>query len=156
MAEPRGDKLFVNLGASQTRRRLKGFGHGVRKVQTAGRGQAVIIHTAQGKNLRELQLKFADVGYASHESDLGRPLGDLKNVGPSSVAVLHEAGLHTVADLERVGPVAAFRAVRRLHPDADLNLLWSLAAALRDLNRDELSDEIRDRLRRELDAGAVN
>ena len=32
MNEVKGDKLWVNLGASQTRRRLKGFGHGVRKV----------------------------------------------------------------------------------------------------------------------------
>jgi DNA transformation protein and related proteins len=65
MAEPKGDKLYVNLGASQVRRRLKGFGHGVRKVQTAGRNRAVIIHTARGQNLRELEAKFADVGYAS-------------------------------------------------------------------------------------------
>lgn len=49
MAEPKGDKLFVNLGASQVRRRLKGFGYGVRKVQSAGRNQAVIIHTANGR-----------------------------------------------------------------------------------------------------------
>ena len=35
-------KLFVNLGASQVRRRLKGFGHGVCKVETAGNNKAVI------------------------------------------------------------------------------------------------------------------
>jgi DNA transformation protein and related proteins len=62
MAEPKGDKLIVNLGASQVRRRLKGFGHGVRKVQTAGINRAVIIHTARGRNLDELEAKFADVG----------------------------------------------------------------------------------------------
>jgi hypothetical protein len=45
-------KLFVNLGASQARRRLKGFGHGVRKVESAGRNQAVIIHTATGRHLQ--------------------------------------------------------------------------------------------------------
>jgi hypothetical protein len=32
MPDPKGNKLFVNLGASQARRRIKGFGHGVRKV----------------------------------------------------------------------------------------------------------------------------
>jgi DNA transformation protein len=62
MPDPKGDKLFVNLGASQVRRRLKGFGHGVRKVQTAGRDRAVIIHTATGRHLHELEAKFADVG----------------------------------------------------------------------------------------------
>ncbi|MEX2185372.1 MAG: hypothetical protein WD875_01200 [Pirellulales bacterium] len=40
MSDPKGDKRFVNLGASQTRRRLKGFGHGVRKVQTNGHCRA--------------------------------------------------------------------------------------------------------------------
>jgi DNA transformation protein and related proteins len=65
MPDPKGDNLVVNLGASQTRRRLKGFGHGIRKVQAAGRGQAVIIHTATGRHLQELEAKFADVGFAS-------------------------------------------------------------------------------------------
>ena len=70
MAEPTGQRLFVNLGPSQARRRLKGFGHGVRKVQSAGRNQAVIIHTATGRHLAELEAKFADVGYADTQSGL--------------------------------------------------------------------------------------
>jgi len=37
MADPKGDKLYVNVSALQTRRRLRGFGHGVRKVQSAGK-----------------------------------------------------------------------------------------------------------------------
>lgn len=68
MPDPNGDKLFVNLGASQARRRLKGFGHGVRKVQSTGRNQAVIIHTAIGRHLEELQTKFADVGFSAAAS----------------------------------------------------------------------------------------
>ena len=60
-------KLFVNLGASQARRRLKGFGHGVRKVETAGSNKAVIIHTATSQHLRQLQAKFADVGFSETE-----------------------------------------------------------------------------------------
>jgi ubiquinone/menaquinone biosynthesis C-methylase UbiE len=70
MAEPKGDKLFVNLPASQVRRRLEGFGHGVRKVQSAGRNRAVIIHTAIGRHLEQLEAKFADVGCALTESEL--------------------------------------------------------------------------------------
>lgn len=53
--------------ASQARRRLKGFGHGVRKVQTGGKNQAVIIHTATGRHLEELKMKFADIGYWCRE-----------------------------------------------------------------------------------------
>jgi hypothetical protein len=66
-------KLFVNLGASQTRRRLKGFGHGVVKVETAGNNKAVIVHTATGKSLRQLAAKFADVGFAETEAGINKP-----------------------------------------------------------------------------------
>ncbi len=55
------NKLFVNLSASQTRRRLKGLGYGVRKVESADRNKAVIFHTATGDHLRELEAIFADV-----------------------------------------------------------------------------------------------
>jgi DNA transformation protein and related proteins len=70
MPDINGDKLYVGLGASQVRRRLKGFGHGVRKVQTAGRNQAVIIHTATGQHLCELKAKFADVRCSDSEQGL--------------------------------------------------------------------------------------
>ena len=70
MADPKGDKLYVNLSASQVRRRLKGVGYGVRKVHSAGRNMAVVIHTAVGHNLRALQAIFADVGSAATEHEL--------------------------------------------------------------------------------------
>ena len=74
MADPKGDKLFVNLGAAAVRRRLQGFGHGVRKVRSAGRGRALIIHTATGQHLTELEAKFADVACSRTEADLNPPL----------------------------------------------------------------------------------
>ena len=61
MADIKGERLLVNLGASQARRRLKHFGHGVRKVEAVGRGQSVIIHTATGEHLQELENFLADV-----------------------------------------------------------------------------------------------
>ena len=68
MSQIKGDRLYVRLSASQTRLRLKGRGFGVRKVQSAGRNEAVIIHTATGEHLRELCALFADV--------LDAPTGD--------------------------------------------------------------------------------
>ena len=53
--------LNVNLSASQTRKRLKGHGFGVRKVEATDRNRAVIIHTATGEHLRDLDALFADV-----------------------------------------------------------------------------------------------
>ena len=56
----RGNRLYVNLSASQARRRLAGYGFGVRKVRSNGRNEAVIIHTATGQHLRELRQLFIE------------------------------------------------------------------------------------------------
>ncbi len=61
MAEIKGERLFVNLSASQARRRLQGHGFGVRKVHSSGRNAAVIVHTATGQHLRDLRALFEDV-----------------------------------------------------------------------------------------------
>ena len=39
MTDIKGDQLYVNLGASQVRRRLKGYGFGVRKVFSDGKNR---------------------------------------------------------------------------------------------------------------------
>ena len=70
MTDIKGQHLFVNLSASQVRRRLEGFGHGVRKIQSAGKNRAVIIHTATGQHLEELDAVFDDVKLSSSEEDL--------------------------------------------------------------------------------------
>jgi DNA transformation protein len=70
MTDIRGDRLYVNLSASQVRRRLKGFGHGVRRIQSAGKNRAVIIHTATGQHVDELEAVFGDVQVSSSEEDL--------------------------------------------------------------------------------------
>jgi hypothetical protein len=69
MPDPQGDHLYVQASAAETRLRLKGFGHGVRKVHSAGRNRAVIIHTAAGRHLDELAARFADVGWSTREID---------------------------------------------------------------------------------------
>ncbi len=61
MKEYKGARLYVNLGPTQAKRRLQGRGFGVKKVQSAGRNQAVIIHTATGEHLRQLERLFGDV-----------------------------------------------------------------------------------------------
>jgi DNA transformation protein len=150
MADPKGYKLFVNLGASQARRRLKGFGHGVRKVQTAGRHQAVIIHTATGRHLQELQTKFADVGFSCAENDLSQPVENLKNIGLTTAAWLRDAGIATIGDLEALGPVTAFRRVKIRQPQAGLQLLWALAASLQDQDWRDLSADQKEQLQQQL------
>ena len=57
----KGFRLYVALGASKARHRLKGHGFGVRKVHSDGKDRAVIIHTATGDHLRQLEALFQDV-----------------------------------------------------------------------------------------------
>jgi DNA transformation protein and related proteins len=66
MADIKGDRLFVNLSANQTRKRLQGHGFGVRKVHSNGRNRAVIIHTATGQHREELHALLADVISSEH------------------------------------------------------------------------------------------
>jgi DNA transformation protein and related proteins len=153
MPDPKGDHLFVNVGPSQARRRLKGFGHGVRKIQSAGRNRAVVIHTAMGRHLKELEAKFADVGFSYSENDISEPIGNLPNLGPSSASWLIDAGIRTISDLERAGPVVAYRTAKQKHPEATLNLLWALEAGLLGKDWRELSENDKKRLRMELENG---
>lgn len=146
MADPKGSRLFVNLSAAKTKQRLKGFGHGVRKIQSAGRNQAVIIHTANDRHLEELQALFHDVGCGDRYEDLSEPIENLRNLGATSGAWLRDAGIRTIADLEEAGPVLAFRLVRQHQSGTSMNLLWAMAAGLQDRDWRELSDEEKQRL----------
>ncbi len=76
MTEIKGYRLYVILGASKVRRRLKGYGFGVRKVYSDGKDRAVIIHTATGDHLRELESLFQDVLVRPPESEQARPEQD--------------------------------------------------------------------------------
>ena len=139
MADPKGQHLFVNLSAAQSRKRLKGFGHGVRKIQSAGKNRSLIIHTATGTHLQDLQHQFADVGFAGSESDLSEPISNLKNLGATSTQWLHAIGIRTIDDLRGQGPILAYLRVKQLYGAANLNLLWALAAGLEDRDWRELT-----------------
>lgn len=141
MSDLKGDCLYVNVGASEARRRLKKFGHGVRKIQSAGRNQALIIHTATGRHRRELEAKFTDVGFSSDLRELSEPVINLRNLGPSSAAWLVDAGISTIAELRRLGPALAYRLVKKRRADVSKNLLWAMAAGLADRDWRELTDE---------------
>ncbi len=132
MGEPKGYFLYVNMPASQVRRRLRGFGHGVRKIQSGGRKRAVVIHTATGRNFEQLAAKFADVGCSNADDHLREPIDNLFGLGPADARYLHAVGMRTIGDLKAAGPVLAFQLVRTAWPEASENLLWTLAAGLQE------------------------
>ncbi|MCZ4304188.1 TfoX/Sxy family protein [Zoogloeaceae bacterium G21618-S1] len=56
----------------------------------------------------------------------------LRNLGPASARMLASAGIFSVASLQTLGTVAAFRRVQASVPGASLNLLWAIEGALTD------------------------
>ena len=59
------------------------------------------------------------------------PIESMPSLGPKSGEWLREAGITTIANLERLGPVAAYRLVKQRQPKTSLNLLWAMAAGLK-------------------------
>ena len=57
-------------------------------------------------------------------------ISELPNLGPKSQAALAAAGITTVAQLRRLGSVAAYAKTRRAGANVSLNLLWALEGAL--------------------------
>lgn len=152
MGEAKGYLLYVNLSASQARRRLKGFGHGVRQIQAADRNQAVIVHTATGAHLRDLQAKFSDVGWGLDLESLSPPIENLPNLGLSSAQWLREIGIQSVADLRQRGPLWAFRQLQSGPHRVSLNLLWAMVAGLENRDWRSLTDLEKQVWRSQLDA----
>lgn len=78
------------------------------------------------------------------------PVGRLRNLGPASARMLESIGIASRADLERVGPVLAYRALKDIRSDISLNLLWAMHGALTGERWDQLSEETRKQLKLEV------
>jgi DNA transformation protein len=57
-------------------------------------------------------------------------IADLPNIGPKSRQVLALAGITTLAQLRKLGSVAAYVRARQVGTNVSLNLLWALEGAL--------------------------
>jgi hypothetical protein len=77
------------------------------------------------------------------------PIESLLNFGPKSGQWMREAGIATIAELERLGPVVAFRLVKQRQPNASLNLLWALAVGVKGTDWRELTEATKKRLCKE-------
>ena len=77
------------------------------------------------------------------------PIESLRNLGPKSGQWLREARITTIGELERLGPVVAFRLVKQHQPKASHNLLWAMAAGLKGKDWRELTEATKKRLRKE-------
>ena len=78
-------------------------------------------------------------------------IDNLRNLGPTSAQWLRAAGICSIGDLRRIGPVAAYRLVKQSQPRASLNLLWGLAAGIQNRDWRELTDAEKRQLMREVE-----
>ena len=70
MPDAKGEKLFVNLGTPKRGEPAQGIrARRAQSAKSAGRHRAVIVHTATGRHLAELEAQFADVGVSATETD---------------------------------------------------------------------------------------
>ena len=77
-------------------------------------------------------------------------LSALQNIGPTIERRLNAIGVHSRADLARVGPVAAFRRIQKKNPDKTIPVcyyLYSLEGALRGVHWDDLPERVKIRLK---------
>jgi DNA transformation protein len=89
------------------------------------------------------------LGGALWRGQVTAPIESLRNLGPTSGQWLRKAGITTIAELERLGPVVAYRVVKHRQPKASLNLLWAMAAGLQGIDWRELPAATKKRLRQE-------
>jgi DNA transformation protein and related proteins len=80
------------------------------------------------------------------------PSKDLLGLGPFSMRILRKAGISTRTQLDKIGPLAAFIAAKKIDPKVSLNLLWALAGAATDTHWTKLPRDYRSTLLLEYDA----
>jgi len=74
-----------------------------------------------------------------------------RTLDPVSVRWLEEAGIHAVAELEKVGAIEAYRRIKVLHAkEANLTMLWALVGGLTGTHWLEVPPEVKDALKRQL------
>jgi DNA transformation protein len=87
---------------------------------------------------------------ASHGGMMNDELQHLKNVGKTSAQWLHAVGIHNASDLRRMGAVDAYQAVRKRGFRATKVLLYAIEAALLDIHWNDLPDDRKDALNKQI------
>ncbi len=76
----------------------------------------------------------------------------MKNLGPKSTEWLASVGVHSLEDVARLGVVETYKRVKAAHPEkVTFNMLWGLQAALLGIQWNELPQDIKDQLKKEVE-----
>ncbi|MDX1439353.1 MAG: TfoX/Sxy family protein [Rubricoccaceae bacterium] len=89
-------------------------------------------------------------------SEKTESLARLKNLGPQSVAMLREAGIHTDEDLRRAGSVLVYKILKHRFPrEVSLLFLYAIEGALKDRHWNSFTTEEKARLRAQVEGELV-
>lgn len=78
-------------------------------------------------------------------------LQHLKNLGKTSSQWLHAVGIHSAADLKRLGAVGAYRAVKARGFRASKVLLYAIEGALLDVHWNDIPAERKEALNQQVE-----
>lgn len=81
-----------------------------------------------------------------------KDLADLLNLGEKSAQMLHDAGIHTVKELNNVGAVEAYLRIKRQGIAVSLNMLYAIEGALTNTHWNKLDRATREALLMAVDA----
>ena len=75
------------------------------------------------------------------------------NLGPKSSAWLHEIGIHTMEEIEALGVVETYRRLKDAFPNkVSLNMLYGLQAAVLNISWLELTPDLKQQLRDQVES----
>jgi DNA transformation protein len=100
------------------------------------------------KSLDAARAKVARASSRTKRRPVARAAQKLPNIGPASLRKLAGIGVETIADLQKLGSVGAFRALEKRGERPSILLLYALEGALLDLRREQLPDVLKDNLRK--------
>ncbi|HAV78639.1 MAG TPA: competence protein TfoX [Anaerolineae bacterium] len=76
----------------------------------------------------------------------------MKNLGPKSREWLASVGVHSWDDVARLGVVETYKMVKEAYPEkVTLNMLYGLQAGLLEIPWNELPQDIKDELKRQVE-----
>ena len=90
--------------------------------------------------------------FSSEGTGKMRPIETLRNLGPKSCDWLRAVGISSVEELEKTGVIGVYRLVKSQFPSASVNLLWGLAAGVRDRDWRDLTQREKDQLRHDAES----
>lgn len=77
-------------------------------------------------------------------------VAQLKNIGETTARWLHDAGIHTRADLDAIGAAMAYKVLQHQHPQkVNIMLLYALQGALLDVHWNGLPPDVKAQLKRD-------